>query len=668
MSSRKMLFTVTVGLLLACLCCPRAASAEACFTTGDFLRLRSANAPSISPDGSWVAFVVEEPPDTSRGERRSNSDIWIVDFKGEHEAQPFAFSAAKEFSPLWSPDGQWIAFLSDRGEDGKCQLYRIRVAGGEAERVTDFKEGVNSFTWSPDGERFAVIATDPVPEEVEHLREQGDDERVIDTEDRFGRLWIIDSSTADGEAVTPENLHVQSVDWSPDGTRVAMIVSDRPTSDEMYWHSRLEVLNIYSGEQKVLSNDAQGPPVWSPDGGSIAFSYLLKHPEVTVCPSVIAVIDAGGKNRRLLGRNHRSSFRSPKWLPDSDKLVVFEMAGVRGRLAFLSVTDDEVEPFEELLIPYYGWNVFDVSSDGSRLVTMKGDTKSRPDVWSIERGWFGKKRKLTNMNPWIAERTLPDTQVVKWRSKDGTEIEGVLFLPPGFAKGNRYPAVVCVHGGPMWAWWLGWHGTWHEWPIPLACRGFVVLLPNPRGSLGYGVGFARANFDDWGGGDGEDILSGTDFLVEKGYADPERIGIGGWSYGGYLSSWMVTQTKRFAAAVVGAGVTNLFSFHGTTDITPTFLEMYFRDIAYHRPDSYRNHSAINFVHQTKTPTLVVHGEDDVRVPVGQAYEFYRGLRQVGVPTELVTYPREGHAFREIYHQIDLVDRIIDWFERYLKEQ
>jgi dipeptidyl aminopeptidase/acylaminoacyl peptidase len=192
-----------------------------------------------------------------------------------------------------------------------------------------------------------------------------------------------------------------------------------------------------------------------------------------------------------------------------------------------------------------------------------------------------------------------------------------------------------------------------------------VLLPNPRGSTGYGVGFARANFDDWGGGDFEDILAGADFLVEQGYADPDRVGIGGWSYGGYLSSWAVTQTRRFAAAVVGAGVTNLFSFHGTTDITPTFLEYYFRDVAYARPDAYREHSAINFVRQARTPTLILHGEEDVRVPVGQAYEFYHGLRQSAVETELVVYPREGHGFSEIRHQIDLLERIIGWFERYL---
>jgi dipeptidyl aminopeptidase/acylaminoacyl peptidase len=225
-----------------------------------------------------------------------------------------------------------------------------------------------------------------------------------------------------------------------------------------------------------------------------------------------------------------------------------------------------------------------------------------------------------------------------------------------------------MHGGPMWAWWLGWHGSWHEWGNVLACRGFVVLLPNPRGSAGYGCGFARANFDDWGGGDYEDILAGADYLVDEGYAFPDRIGIGGWSYGGYMSAWIVTHTRRFAAAVVGAGVTNLYSFHGTTDITPTFLSRYFRDVPYRRPEAYRSHSPVTYAGRASMPTLILHGEDDARVPVGQAYELYHALVQTGAAAELVVYPREPHVFNEIYHQIDLVDRVVDWFERYVNRQ
>lgn len=662
MSAKGYVFTAAAVLLIGILSIPESLQAE-CFSAGDFLRLRGVGAPALSPDGQWVAYVITDPADTSEGRKYASSDIWIAGFKGDRPPKQYTFTAENEVSPRWSPDGKWIAFLSDR--DGAKQLYRIRFAGGEAEKITDFESGVSEFRWSPDGEQFAVTVKESVPTDLEKVLEKGKDERVIDSEDRVSRLWIIDSSNGGGDPVTPDDLHIQAFAWSPNGAWIAMVVSDRPRSDEMYWHSRLELMSAADGSRETLSENAGGTPVWSHDGASIAFSYSLVHPEVTVGADVIAVIGADGENLKLLGKKLRSTLRDPQWLAGGQKLAVIERAGVRGRLAFISMKDEKLERIEDMMIPYYGRGTYDISRDGSRIALLKGSAQSPPDLYTIERGLLGKTRRLTDVNGWLGGHELPEARIVNWTSRDGTGIEGVLFLPPGYEEGKLYPAVLNIHGGPKWAWWYGWHGTWHEWAIPLACRGFVVLLPNPRGSMAYGVGFARANFDDWGGGDYEDILAGADFLVEEGFADPDRIGIAGWSYGGYMSSWAVTQTRRFAAAVVGAGVTNLFSFHGTTDITPTFLQRYFRDIAYLRSDAYREHSPVDFVQQAKTPTLVLHGEEDARVPVGQAYELYQGLLQVGVETEMVVYPREGHGFREIYHQIDVVERIVEWFERYL---
>jgi dipeptidyl aminopeptidase/acylaminoacyl peptidase len=639
------------------------AVAGECFTGSDLLRVRMAGGPVISPSGAWIAYVVHEPADTARSERVGQADIWIVDFEGKRPPRRFAFGPKEEHSPQFSPDGRRVAFLSDR--DGDTEVYEIRIEGGEAWRVTHLEGNASSFVWSPRGDRLAVVAVDPVPAAVERAREQGEDERAVDRDDRFGRLWIVDAETGEGEAVTPENLHVQSAAWSPDASKLALITSARPTSDEMNFRSRLEVLELANGRRTQLCEHVAGPPRWSPGGRWIACSYRLEHPEVTVAAPVIAVFDAPSGERKLLGVNHRGTLLSPRWLDDGERLAVVEWAGVRRRLATLSIEKDEVGPIEEILGPYYGDVPYDVSRDGSKFALLKGNARRPPDLWTKELGFLGKTRRLTDLNPWLDGAELPDLRPVRWNSRDGTEIEGVLALPPERRTDVRYPAVVVIHGGPMWAWWLGWHGTWHEWALALACRGFVVLLPNPRGSLGYGVGFARANFDDWGGGDFEDILAGADFLVDEGYADPDRIGICGWSYGGYMSAWAVTQTKRFAAAVVGAGVSNLYSFHGTTDVTPTFLEKYFREIAYLRPDAYRNHSAMNDVAGAETPTLILHGENDLRVPVGQAWELYRGLTQTGCTAELVVYPRETHGFSEIRHQIDAVDRIVEWFDRHL---
>ena len=654
---------LAVSLMLASI--PLPLRSEGCFSASDLLLLRTAADPTISPDGGWIAYTVLEPPDTSAGERRSQADIWMVDFEGKRSPRRFAFGPANEYSPRFSPDGMWIGFLSNRG--GAPQVYRIRTDGGEALPVTDFAMGARSFAWSPDGGRLAVTAPDPPPEAQRREEEAGADERHVDHRDVFARLWIVDVESGERRVVTPDSLHVQSAAWSPDGSRIAIVTSLRPTNDETYFHSRLELIDPEGGGRILLEMGVQGPARWSYDGGSICFMKRHEHPEVTVGVPVVAVVDTGSRVTKLLGLNEEVTLRSPRWMPDGKRLVVIEMAGVRRKLAYLSVEDEGVEEIEEILGDYYGGNVFDISRDGSKIAMLKGEPNRPADLWAKEFGFLGKRRRLTALNPWIEERELGEARVVEWRSRDGTRIEGVLHLPPGYRDGTRYPAIVSVHGGPQWAWWLGWHGTWHEWAAALACRGYVVLLPNPRGSLGYGAGFARANFDDFGGGDYEDIVTGTDYLVMEGIADPERLGICGWSYGGAMSAWAITQTNRFGAAVVGAGVTNLYSFHGTTDITPTFLSKYLRDVPYLRPEAYRNKSAVQFARNASTPTLVLHGEEDARVPVGQAYELYHGLVQTGTHAELVVYPREGHAFEEIRHQIDLVDRITSWFDRYLGE-
>jgi dipeptidyl aminopeptidase/acylaminoacyl peptidase len=636
-----------------------------CFTGSDLLRLRTAATPAISPDGGWIAYVVQEPPDTSMGERRGQADIWIVDVEGKRDPRRFAFGPSNEYSPKFSPDGRWIGFLSNRG--GAVQVYKIGTDGGEAVPVTNLEGNVGFFAWSPDGGRLAVTAADPLPEDRKRAEEEGADERFIDHDDRFGRLWIVDAESGDGGIITPDSIHVQSAAWSPEGSRLAIITSKRPVNDEIYFHSRLEIIDSAGRERIFIEEGVAGPVSWSPDGESIAFMKLCEHPEVTVSVPVVAVADVESRATKLLGLNHSVTIRSPEWLPGGKRLLVIEMDGVRRKLAYISVENEELDEVEEILGPYYGGANFDVSRDGSKVAMLKGEPNRPPDVWAKELGFLGKTRKLTDLNPWIDERDFGETRVVEWKSRDGTRIEGVLYLPAGYRDGTRYPAVISVHGGPQWAWWLGWHGTWHEWALALSCRGYVVLLPNPRGSLGYGVGFARANFDDFGGGDYEDIVSGADYLVSEGMADEKRLGICGWSYGGAMTAWSITQTKRFRAAVVGAGVTNLYSFHGTTDITPTFLSKFLRDVPYLRPEAYRNRSAVQFVKNADTPTLVLHGEEDARVPVGQAYEFYHGLVQTGCRADLVVYPREGHGFSEIRHQIDLVDRIVDWFELYLGE-
>jgi dipeptidyl aminopeptidase/acylaminoacyl peptidase len=643
-----------------------AAGAKEPFDIEDIFRLRWVSSPAISPGGRYVAYVVEEPADTLKDQKYGNPDIWVIDLEDRDHPRPFVFSDSRETSPAWSMDDMYLYFLSDRGEEDKIQVWRIAVSGGEAEQVSTLEGGAASFVLSPDCSKIAVTSARGETAAEKKASEDGKDWKVIGEDRRRRRLWIIDAGTGEGTPVTSEGFHVSSICWSPTGNAVAMITADASGSNEIYFNTRLEIIDLSDRGITIVTDNASGSPSWSHDGKRIAFIFRQRHEGMTLPAGVVAVINTDGSDLKLLGERHGGTLVNPVWMPEDDKLLVINLNGVRGELATLSVGDSKVEKIEELEIPYYLRRSFDIARDGSRIVFLKGSTKSPPEVWLWERGLFSGSDRLTRVHRWLEEKELPEAKVVRWKSRDGTEIEGVLWLPADFRKDGTFPAVVDVHGGPMWAWGYGWHGSWYEWAIPLASRGFVVLLPNPRGSIGYGPGFARANFDDWGGGDYEDVIAGADYLVSEGYASREKLGIGGWSYGGFMTSWAVTKTARFSAAVAGAAVTNLFSFHGTTDITPTFLEEYFRETAYLRPEAYRSHSPVEGVTGSRTPTLVLHGEDDIRVPVGQGYEFYNGLKQSGVECEMVVYPREGHTLREIHHKIDLIKRIIGWYELHLK--
>jgi dipeptidyl aminopeptidase/acylaminoacyl peptidase len=616
--------------------------------------------PRISPDGTRIAFVVTEPADTTDPAARPMSDIWIVSASGKDAARRYAFSSHNESDPRWSPDGTYLAFLSDRETPDKNQVFLLRTDGGEAEKLTSAKTGVRNFRWGPEGRFIAYTMTDTLTSEEESENEAKDDEIVIDQELKYQRLYVMDLETREPVRISPDNIHVSEFDWSPDGSQFAVQISNTPHVDDVYWHSRLVVMERSSGEIETLVEGTLGNIAWSPDGKTIAFF----HPAANLTTNIPAVISPSGGQPRLLIQNFPGSVWMMKWMPDSQRLMLFALDGVYGTISTLDTKKNSIELVKKLSVVYYSADKYSFSGDGKKIAFLNGSVDHPEELWVMQTRGRG-DQKLTSFNQQLAEIEFAAAEVMHWTSTDGRKIQGVLFTPPGYETGKRYPTIVSIHGGPEWAWWYGWHGSWHEWAQLLASNGYVVLLPNIRGSAGYGVDFSAANLRDWGGKDLEDLLTGVDYLIKEGITDESRMGICGWSYGGFMTSWTVTQTDRFKAAMAGAAVTNLVSFHGTTDISPSFMREYFDTIPYVNPELFRNRSAVNFANQAKTPTLILHGEADVRVPVGQAYELYRGLKQSGVETELVLYPREGHGFRERAHRIDLMTRILEWFDKHL---
>lgn len=638
-------------------------------TPEDLVDIRGVSDVQLSPDGKRVAFVVTEPAHPKKPEKPRDANIWLVPSDGSEPPRPFAASAKRDISPRWSPDSRYLAFLSNRGEpigeekEAKNQIYLLRTDGGEAEQLTRVKGGVESFEWSPDGTLIAFTVKDPLTEEELQKQKQRDDAIHVDHDYKYTRLWVVRLSDRQAEQVTKQDLHVTGFAWSPDGSELALTVSSTPRLDDVYWHSSLVVVRRLTGEVvRTLSKNVGGfgaGAEWSPDGQTIAFAEYTPN-KIAYWPALVPA--AGGSVRHLL-KDYPGTIWAAKWAPDSNYLLAESNEGTKAKLLRIDTTTEAITKLAEVLVPGPG---FSVSADGRTIAYLNQAGDAPADVWILTVG--ESPRRLTNLHPQLTSLRLGEVKEITWKNKkDGQSLSGVLITPPDFKPGQPYPTVVQVHGGPMWAWWTGWHGSWHEWGQLLASNGYVVFLPNPRGSTGQDWQFAEANRDDWGGMDFRDIMDGVDYLIEKKIADPERLGIGGWSYGGFMTSWAVTQTDRFKAAIVGAAVTNLFSFHGTTDVTPSFLRTYFLDIPFRRRAAYDNHSAMTFLQNCKTPALVLHGQADFRVPVGQGWEFYNGLKSLGVETEMVVYPREPHGIGERTHQLDLLKRVLAWYDKYLKK-
>jgi dipeptidyl aminopeptidase/acylaminoacyl peptidase len=632
----------------------------------DFVDIRGVSDVQISPDGKWVAFVVTEPADPKKPEKPRDPNIWLVPADGSASARLFAASGKSDTSPRWSPDGRSLAFLSNRGEpigeekEARNQIYLLRTDGGEAEQLTWAKGGVNQFKWSRDAAFIAFTSTDPPTEEEEKKKKMRDDAVYADHDYKYARLWVLTLADRKAEQVTRQDFHVSEFAMSPDGRELALRVARTPRLDDVFWQASLVVVRRLTGEVvRTLSESSGGFFDWSPDGQTIAFAEYTP----ARISSWLAVAPASGGPARYILKDYRGTLWNFSWAPDSKTLLAESQEGTKAKFLSLDTASGALTRLADVIAP---GPAFSVSADGRTIAYLQQAGDSPTEVWALTLGQS--PRRLTGLHPQMASLRLGEVKEITWKNKkDGQTIYGVLITPPDFKPGQRYPTVVQVHGGPQWAWWSGWHGSWHEWGQLLASNGYVVFLPNPRGSTGQGWQFAEANRDDWGGGDLEDIQDGVDSLIEQKIADPERLGIGGWSYGGFMTSWTVTQTNRFKAAVVGAAVTNLFSFNGTTDITPSFLRNYFLDIPFRRRQAYDTHSAMTFLQNCKTPSLVLHGEADLRVPVSQGWEFYNGLKALGVETEMVVYPREPHGIGERAHQLDLLKRVLAWYDKHLKK-
>jgi dipeptidyl aminopeptidase/acylaminoacyl peptidase len=410
-----------------------------------------------------------------------------------------------------------------------------------------------------------------------------------------------------------------------------------------------------SMQRTIEEHSGYTSPSFSHDGTRISFSRFT--PRGITDVHIIQTL-AGGKEIKLEDKLP-GTVSQMLWTGAASHLLVSEYVGAHRQ-------ELELDPVSFTITPLPGdprtSEDFQASHDGSTLTFLGESPESPAEVFSWKRG---AAQLLTSTNPQVAQWSIGSQREISWQNPtDHKTIYGVIVLPPDYQEGKRYKTIVHVHGGPEEAWTTGFNGNWYNYATMLASHGYVVLLPDPRGSDGQGPEFTEANYQDWGGGDFADIMAGVDFLIAQGITDPNRMAIGGWSFGGFMTSWAVTHTDRFKAGMVGAGVTDLYSMATTTDISPSFSQGYMGPLATNAA-IYDKHSPVRYLDQCNTPVLVLHGEADPRVPISQGQEFYHGLRFMNKEAVMVTYPREPHIFTEREHQIDSLTRILDWYDAHL---
>ncbi|MFQ6045336.1 MAG: alpha/beta fold hydrolase [Gemmatimonadales bacterium] len=619
---------------------------------------------AMQPQGEFVAYTLRVPRGADEGPGGAYSELWVVPTEGG-EPRRFTSKPTSVSSPAWSPDGSLITFLSRRTDtDPNTQVYAIALAGGEARQLSHAPRGVSAYALSPDGGEVAYTMRDAPPPEVEKARRAGFDQRVEDTWETITRLHVEDLATGEIRLVTTDDMHVREFSWAPDGSRLLYRASERPFTDDGYMFTDYYTVGAEGGAG-AIAHDTEGklgPARYSPDGRHIAWLGAVSLNDPTT-GTLFAIGATGGEPSNLMP-DFPGTAVAFAW-KDAETILLNTIEKTRTFLYEVSITDGRMRRVSGEDAPIF--RGISLSADGAFFATL-GNAADHPNEVFVGETDSGTLTRLTHSNPVLADMTFGEQETISWTGPDGWQIYGVLIKPVGFREGMRYPLQLQVHGGPESAYLDGWNTTYSTLAQMLAQHGFVVLMPNYRGSTGRGVAFAKGDHNDPMGKEFEDMLAGVDHLIAQGIVNPDRVGIGGGSYGGYTSAWAATRhSERFKAAVVFAGIANQVSKIGVTDTPAENALVHWNMWHWDDLELVWDRSPLKYIRNARTPTLIAHGEQDLRVPTGQAFELYRALKHVGVETQLVIYPREPHGLRERAHQIDFNRRALAWYQRFLGE-
>jgi dipeptidyl aminopeptidase/acylaminoacyl peptidase len=568
----------------------------------------------------------------------------------------------EEDSPAWSADSSTLAFLSDAESPGQKQLYLYDVAHRSTRRLTSVKGYLATPLWSRDGRSIAVLFTENSSRVAGPLSAGAPVAGVVDAKIFEQRIAVVDVATGGLRQVSPADLYVYEYDWSPDGKNFAATAA-HGSGDNNWYVAQLYVIDAAAGgARSILQTPLQiAVPKWSPDGRSIAYIGGLASDESIASGDPYLIPAAGGTPKMLAPERRSSAFwmawRSPQ------EIVLAEAMDGGSALTAVNVKTHSVRSLYQGAVTLRGPANYargiSIASDGKSAAAIRETFNEAPVILSGEIGAWRPQPLPPSQAP-AEEAPWGKAVNVHWQN-EGFDVQGWLVPPKTLVPGTKYPMVVWVHGGPAWLTAPSWPTVLGDSPVLLAAHGYFVFFPNPRGSSGFGETFKRANVKDFGGGDLRDILAGVDHVVKTQPVDNDRVGLTGWSYGGYMTMWALTQTHRFRAGVVGAGLANWLSYYGENGIDEWMIP-YFGASVYEDPAVYAKSSPINFVKNVRTPTLLVVGDSDVECPTPQSFEYWHALKEYKVKTELVVYPNEGHQFKNPAHAVDVMERMLAWFD------